>query len=63
MPKPSEILKKTRIARADALEEQEEGESSRELAVAITKLDEAVMWLQRDKGRKQPTDDTYEVES
>lgn len=43
-----EVLGKLREARALLLEEKEEGGSSRELSIALTEIDTAILWRQED---------------
>lgn len=43
-----------REARAALLEERDGGGNSRELSVALTELDTAILWRQQDLQMKQP---------
>ena len=49
-----EVLGKLREARALLLEEKDSGQSSRELSVALTEIDTAILWRQQDLHLKQP---------
>jgi len=44
-----------RLARAELLEEGDDGKSSRELSVALTNIDTAILWRQEDLRLKTPT--------
>lgn len=48
------VLGHLREARAAALDEQDGGGRSRELALVITKIDEAILWRQHDIQIKTP---------
>jgi hypothetical protein len=49
-----EAIGKMREARALLLEERDMGGNSRELSVALTELDTAILWRQHDLEMKQP---------
>jgi len=49
-----EVLGKLREARALLLIERDSGKSSRELAVALTEIDTAILWRQEDLRLKTP---------
>lgn len=44
-----------RMARAELLEERDDGKGSRELSVTLTEIDTAILWRQQDLSLKQPT--------
>ena len=49
-----EALGNLRQARAILLEERDAGQGSRELSVALTEIDTAILWRQEDLRLKQP---------
>lgn len=49
------VLGHLREARAGLLEERESGRGSRELSVALTEIDTAILWRQQDLTLKLPT--------
>ena len=49
-----EALGKLREARASLMEERDAGKGSRELSVALTEIDSAILWRQEDLRLKQP---------
>ena len=49
-----EVLGKLREARAILLEERDAGKNSRELSVALTEIDTAILWRQEDLRLKRP---------
>ena len=49
-----EALGKLREARAALLDERDAGKGSRELSVALTEIDSAILWRQEDLRLKQP---------
>lgn len=50
-----DCLGKLREARALLLEERDAGKNSRELSVALTEIDTAILWRQEDLRLKEPT--------
>jgi len=48
------VLGHLREARAGLLEERENGKGSRELSVALTEIDTAILWRQQDLTLKLP---------
>jgi hypothetical protein len=50
-----DVLGYLRQARALLLEERDEGKNSRELSVALTEIDTAILWRQKDLKQKKPT--------
>lgn len=50
-----------REARAALLEERDNGGNSRELSVALTEIDTAILWRQHDLQMKRPPDDRVGV--
>jgi len=51
-----EVLGKLREARALLLEERDAGKNSRELSVALTEVDTAILWRREDLRLKQPVE-------
>ncbi len=51
------VLGHLRQARALLLEERDAGQNSRELSVALTEVDAAILWRQEDLRLKKPTID------
>lgn len=49
-----DVLGYLRQARALLLEERDAGKNSRELSVALTEIDTAILWRQYDLRLKQP---------
>lgn len=49
-----EAIGKMREARALMLEERDNGKNSRELSVALTELDTAILWREKDLSMKTP---------
>jgi len=49
-----EAIGKMREARALMLEEKDAGKNSRELSVALTELDTAILWREQDLKLKEP---------
>ena len=49
-----QVLGHLREARAALLEERENGKGSRELSVALTEIDTAILWRQQDLTLKLP---------
>ena len=52
MGEDDQVLEHLRYARAFICQEQEEGGSSRDLSVALTNLDTAILWRQSDLQKK-----------
>ena len=52
-----EVIVFLREARAAALDEKDAGGNSRELSVALTHIDTAILWVQEDLRLKAPTID------
>ena len=57
-----EILSKLESVKKLIIEEQKEGEGSRELSLVATKTDEAIMWRLKDLSIKNESEKIKEIE-